>query len=84
MDDHEDLRCPGCDNLASRTLSSGWLFRCAMCDWDWGHPQSIDRVKATEMLHDARNACVPKFGARDTQCSRGTAGCVVVHEGAKS
>jgi hypothetical protein len=27
-----------------------------------------------------KEPCIPKFGARDTQCSMGTPGCVVVHE----
>jgi hypothetical protein len=51
--------------------SKGWTMDYA----DAIIRDAIDRVPAP---------CVPKFGARDTRCSLGTAGCVVVHEGEKS
>jgi hypothetical protein len=48
-------------------------------------PQAIcDDIRAWFARNTTAEPCVPKFGARDTRCSLGTAGCVVVHEGAKS
>jgi ribosomal protein L37AE/L43A len=50
----DDLRCPDCEGLASRTLAFGWLFKCDLCETKWGHPQHIDRAIASEMLFDAK------------------------------
>jgi hypothetical protein len=53
MMDVEDARCPECLCPASRTLGLGnWLFRCAPCQREWGHPQQ--QGSAAEALYDLR------------------------------
>lgn len=51
----DEPMCPGCKSVAQvRVLNFGWLFRCEACDWEYGHPQFMDRQDAREALFDAR------------------------------
>jgi hypothetical protein len=49
--------CPDCGRPATRVLpSGGWLFRCAPCKCEWGHPQAMSRTTATMALCDAKSS----------------------------
>jgi ribosomal protein L37AE/L43A len=50
----KEVICPGCDQPATRVLQYGWLFRCDACDWEWGHPQAMNRVQAQDTLFEAK------------------------------
>jgi ribosomal protein L37AE/L43A len=49
--------CPGCHTVKDvRVLTAGWLFRCDACNWEYGHPQMMNRLDAHEELAAVRRS----------------------------
>jgi hypothetical protein len=69
MCDAADALCPGCGHPASYvSLSGGFRFRCAPCNWSWGHPQSVRYYDAINALDEAKWAALYCPQSKESEC----------------